>query len=285
MFLSLSKTLQFWPRLICAAVLLISPLYCAAQNNAASLTLKHGSLGLDQLSIIKDGKVLGGLKAELLDEIADRLGWKVEHSYCPFQRCLRSMQSGDLDIMVFIAVNEERREYLDFVQIWSIPRKIPFYMMDGQQHRLQRFEDLYQLRVGVVNGFAYFKRFDTDPMIKKVVVQHERQLPRMIIAGRIDAYIAFDQRRESLLQQHPQLVSPPFSHGFSDTALFAISKHSPLALRADELERAALSVIKDGTMARLWTKFLGDNPPPYPPHLRPDLTTEQSQQRPRESDD
>lgn len=285
MFLSLSKALQPWLRLICAAVLLLSPLYYAAQISAAPLTLKHGSLGLNQLSIIKDGKVLGGLKAELLDEIAHRLGWKVEHSYCPFQRCLRSMEGGELDIMVFIAVNEERREYLDFVQIWSIPRKIPFYMLDGQQHRLQRFEDLHQLRVGVVNGYAYFRRFDKDPMINKVVVQHERQLPKMIMAGRIDAYIAFNQRREDLLQQYPQLVSPPFSHGFSDTALLAISKHSPLALRAEELERATLAVIKDGTMARLWKKFLGDNPPPYPPHLRPNLTTGPSQGQTWDNDD
>ncbi len=269
MFLSLSNQLPCWSKLFAVVALWLSPLFSYGNNSAEPLTLRHGLLGLGQLSIVKEGKVVGGLKVELLDAIAQRLDWSVEHHYCPFQRCLRSMQSGDLDIMVFIAVNEARSEYLDYVQIWSIPRKMPFYMLDGQQHRLKRYEDLYQLRVGVVNGYAYFNRFDKDTKIEKIVVQSERQLPRMVLAGRIDTYIGFDQRQERLLQQYPQLTMPSFNHAFSDTALLAISKNSALALRANELEAAALSVIKDGTMAKLWAKFLGKNKPPYPAHLAP----------------
>ncbi len=269
MFLSLSNPFAFWSKLLGTAVLLLISQASIAQDTSEPLTLKHGVLGLGQLSIVKDGKVLGGLKVELLDAIAQRLNWRVEHSYCPFQRCLRSMQSGNLDIMVFIAVNDARSEYLKYVQTWSIPRRIPFYMRKGQQHRLQSYEDLYQLRVGVVNGYSYFKRFDNDAKIKKVVVQNEQQLPRMVMAGRIDTYIAFDQRREQLSQQYPQLIAPPFNHAFSDTALLAISKSSLLAHRADELEAAALSVIKDGTMAKLWKKFMGDDELPYPSDLAP----------------
>ncbi|MGH1371226.1 MAG: substrate-binding periplasmic protein [Cellvibrionaceae bacterium] len=255
---------------------MLSSQLCTAQQSAEALTVKHGVLGLGQLSIVKDGKVLGGLKVELLDAIAERLGWQVDHSYCPFQRCLRSMAGGELDIMVFIAVNDSRSQYLDYIQVWSIPRKMPFYMLEGQEHRLQNYQDLYQLRVGVVNGYSYFKRFDEDTQIEKVVVQNEKQLPRMIIAGRIDTYIAFDQRREQLLLQYPQLIAPPFNHAFSDTALLAISKSSPLAQHSKELEIAALSVIKDGTMAALWKKFLGEDQPPYPSHLAPNPDTQGS---------
>ena len=235
-----------------------------------SLHLRHGSLGLQQLSIVEDGKVIGGFKYEFLEALAERLGWTMEHSYCPFQRCLRSMADGSLDIMVFIAVTQQRSQYLDFVQVWPIPRKIPFYMLKGQTHRLQSYEDLHNLRIGVVNGYAYFTRFDHDSQIRKSAVLKESQLPKMLIAGRIDAYIGFSVSRDLLMQQYPQLAVAPFAQGFTDTALLAISQKSPLANRADELEAAALSLIKDGTLDQLWQKFFDDDVLQYPRHLGPD---------------
>jgi polar amino acid transport system substrate-binding protein len=241
-------------------------------DNHISLSLKHGSLGLEQLSIVKDGEVIGGFKYEFLETVAERLGWNIEHHYCPFQRCLRSMADGSLDVMVFIALNQQRSQYLDFVQIWQIPRKIPFYIIKGQEHRLQRYEDLFQLRVGVVNGYAYFKAFDNDSRIHKSIVLKEHQLPKMLMAGRIDTYIGFNQRQDRLLSRYPQLTIAPFAHGFSDTALLAISKKSPLAKHLKQLEAAALAMIKDGTMDKIWSKYLGDNPMPYPAHLAPDKT-------------
>lgn len=241
-----------------------------------SLSLRHGSLGLEQLSIVEDGKVIGGFKYEFLETIAERLGWSIDHSYCPFQRCLRSMADGSLDIMVFIAINSQRSQYLDFVQIWQIPRKIPFFVLKGQEHRLQRYEDLFQLRVGVVNGYAYFKIFDNDSRIHKSIVLRESQLPKMLMAGRIDTYIGFNQRQDRLLQRYPQLTTAPFAHGFSDTALLAISKKSPLAEHLEELEEAALSIIQDGTIDELWAKYFGENKLPYPAHLSPNNTQPQS---------
>lgn len=252
-----------------ALACLISCLSTAAQNDASALKLKHGSLGLEQLSIIEDGKVIGGFKHDLLQEIAKRLDWTVDHSYCPFQRCLRSMADGKLDIMVFISVNQQRSEYMDFVQIWKIPRTIPFFTLRGREQELTRYEDLKNLRIGVVNGYAYFSRFDNDTTLNKSIVLKESQLPKMLMAGRIDTYIGFNQRQDILLTNYPGLAVAPYSHPFSNTALLAVSKKSPLSQRMQELEAAALSTIKDGTLDDLWFKYIGSQKMPYPRHLGP----------------
>jgi len=285
--------LRLWPTSLNTALfilVLFTPLGWASENGrvnhptgnmpdqtaSQSLSLRHGSLGLEQLSIVEDGKVIGGFKYDFLEAVAERLGWSIDHSYCPFQRCLRSMADGSLDIMVFIAINSQRSQYLDFVQIWQIPRKIPFFVLKGQEHRLQRYEDLFQLRVGVVNGYAYFKTFDNDSRIHKSIVLRESQLPKMLMAGRIDTYIGFNQRQDRLLKRYPQLTTAPFAHGFSDTALLAISKKSPLAEHLEELEEAALSIIKDGTIDKIWSKYFGEDQMPYPAYLSPNKTRPQS---------
>jgi len=244
-----------------------------AENDTPPLALKHGSLGLEQLSIVENGKVIGGFKYDLLEEITKRINWTVDHSYCPFQRCLRSMADGQLDIMVFIAVNQDRSQYMDFVQIWKIPRKVPFFTLRGREQELTRYEDLKNLRIGVVNGYAYFRRFDNDITLRKSIVLKESQLPKMLMAGRIDTYIGFNQRQDILLSNYPDLRVAPYSHPFSNTALLAISKKSPLAARIRELEVAALSVIKDGTMDELWFKYIGSQEMPYPRHLGPPADT------------
>ncbi len=229
--------------------------------------MRHGALGLTNLATIENDQIVGGFKYDLLETLGQRLGIDVKHSACPFQRCLRSMSDGNLDIMVFIAVTPQRSQFLNYIQVWKIPRSIPFYVRKGEQHRLQKYEDLHQLHVGIVNGYAYFSRFDNDPAIRKSRVMREQQLPKMLRAGRIDAYIAFDIKQQELLQDYPNITPAPFNHAFSDTALLAISHKSPYLKLMPQLEQAALEMIREGTMDALWQKHFSSQMP-YPAHLR-----------------
>jgi polar amino acid transport system substrate-binding protein len=232
-----------------------------------SAPMRHGALGLTNLATIENNQVVGGFKYDFLENLGQRLGIKIKHSACPFQRCLRSMSDGNLDVMVFIGVTPERSNYLKYIQIWQIPRSIPFYVRKGEEHRLQRYEDLHQLHIGIVNGYAYFSRFDNDAGIRKSRVMREQQLVKMLQAGRIDAYIAFDIKQQELMEKHPNIIPAPFNHAFSDTALLAISHKSPYLKLMPQLEQAALELIREGTMDTLWQKHF-DSQMPYPAHLR-----------------
>lgn len=245
--------------------------WCSSLSVAAtelpSSPMRHGALGLTNLATIENNQVVGGFKYDLLETLGQRLGIEVKHSACPFQRCLRSMSDGNLDVMVFIAVTPQRSNYLRYIQVWQIPRSIPFYVRKGEEHRLKRYEDLHQLHVGIVNGYAYFSRFDNDSTIRKSRVMREQQLPRMLQAGRIDAYIAFDIKQQELLKNYPDITPAPFNHAFSDTALLAIGHKSPYLKLMPQLEQTALELIREGTMDKLWQKHFSSQMP-YPAHLK-----------------
>ncbi|BFM18259.1 hypothetical protein R50073_44420 [Maricurvus nonylphenolicus] len=247
------------------------PTLCSAQDQPsqppASQVMRHGALGLANLATIENNKVIGGFKYDFLEALGKRLGISLTHQACPFQRCLRSMSDGQLDIMMFIAVTPERSRYLKYIQIWEIPVKMPFYVRKGEEDRLREYTDLHQLHVGVVNGYAYFSRFDNDSAIQKSKVMREEQLPKMLQAGRIDAFVAFGQEHQKLLATYPGLVPAPFSHAYSDTALIAIGHTSPFVALMPEMEQIALEMIQDGTMDKLWHKHF-KHQMPYPSHLR-----------------
>lgn len=231
--------------------------------------LDHGALGLAQLTVIENEKVVGGFKYDFIEELGRRIGSPTQHRFCPFLRCLRSMKNGSMNIMMFISVTPQRSEYLDYIQVWPIPLDIPFYVRQGEQSQLTTYEDLHSLRIGVVNGYFYFKRFDNDTAIVKSIVLKESQLPKMLMAGRIDAYIGFNLSTATLQQQYPHLVRANYSHKFSETALLAISKHSELAKHLPELKAASLEIIQDGTIDRLWAHHFNGEVMPYPPNLKP----------------
>lgn len=232
-----------------------------------SQPMRHGALGLANLATIKNNVVVGGFKYDFLEALGKRLGITLTHQACPFQRCLRSMSDGQLDVMMFIAVTPERSRYLKYIQVWEIPVKMPFYVRKGEESRLHKYTDLHQLHVGVVNGYAYFSRFDNDSAIQKSKVMREEQLPKMLQAGRIDAFVAFGQDPQQLLADYQGITPAPFSHAYSDTALMAIGHTSAFVDMMPHLEQATLEMIQDGTMDRLWNKHFSHQMP-YPPHLK-----------------
>ncbi|WP_439133714.1 substrate-binding periplasmic protein [Pseudomaricurvus sp.] len=173
------------------------------------------------------------------------------------------MKSGRLNIMLFIAVTPSRSHYMDFVQIWPIPYTIPFYVRRGEEDRLKNYEDFYQLNVGVVNGYSYFEKFDNDERINKTVVLREDQLPKMLSAGRIDAYIGFNIGHEKLEQEFPKITTAPYTHKFSETALLAISQASPLSNHLPKLKMVIHNMIDDGSLDKIWYDNLQGYTPPY----------------------
>ncbi|WP_439133713.1 hypothetical protein [Pseudomaricurvus sp.] len=52
-----------------------APAWATTANSEKSITLTHGAIGLDKLSNVENGKIVGGFKYDLIEEIGRRLGW------------------------------------------------------------------------------------------------------------------------------------------------------------------------------------------------------------------
>lgn len=246
----------------------------ARENNGTRVdtrAFKHGAVQQSGIMEFHPNGILSGFKYAFVAELANRIGWDDEHQKCPFQRCLFSMANGSLDLMVFVSATSERDHYLDFIQVWPSSRVIPFYMRDTEQHRLTRYEDLSNLRIGVVNGYAYFPQFDKDESLQKITVTTELQLAHMLQANRIDTYIAFDPIKGESNYRDQLIVKAPFEQKVESSALIAISKKSALHKYLPSIEKEIMHMIEDGTLQALWSQsFSGQDFPypliPYPKH-------------------
>ncbi len=253
-----------------------------------NLTIVHGATPQAKMMEFHENGTASGFKSLLIEELARRLNWKVHHQQCPFQRCLFSMRKGQYDLMVFVSAIPERTDYLNFIQVWPNTRVIPFFVREEDQQQLKSYEDLADMRIGVVNGYAYFPRFDKDAQLNKIQVSSEQQLARMLLAGRIDTYIAFEDRpqlsRQQLSKQQPsnqqQLTQPSrniikadYSEKVSSSALIAVSKFSPLSNELAAIEKEIITMVTDGSLLQFWQRSNPKQSFPYPlityPHYTP----------------
>ncbi len=240
----------------------------------ANQTVIHGAMQQKGfMDFHSDGQV-SGFKYALMGELASRLGWQHKHQKCPFQRCLFSMAKGSLDVMIFVTATAERSDYIDYIQVWPSSRKIPFYVRAGEKDRLTRYQDLSRLRIGVVNGYAYFPRFDKDQSLQKITVTTELQLVHMLQAKRIDTYMAFDAMHLDENYRQQLIVKAPFGNTVESSALIAISKKSPLQQELPIIEREVIAMINDGRLLRLWSQSFPEKNFPYPLQAYPIHTLE-----------
>lgn len=235
---------------------------------ADDVIIKHGNQHKMHFTEMDHRGLISGMNRDIVDELASRMGLQTDHQVCPFKRCTRMLFSGELDLMVFIAVTPERSEFIVPVQTWSNPVPIYFVTRKADSHKLQTYEDLYDFQIGSVNGYVYSPRFDRDSRLKRHQILVEGQLPKMLAAGRIDAFPSYGGLLANLNRDYPDIELAPLVLDQWDTALIAISKNSPLANRADEININLIRMAQDGTLDRIWASYFPGQKMPMPDSLR-----------------
>ncbi|SFM44660.1 substrate-binding periplasmic protein [Marinobacter pelagius] len=208
---------------------------------------------------IIEAEVNSGLYVEIFEEIADLLGWQVHYREAPFRRVLRMVTQGEVDIMLGPLRTEARDAQLEFVAPAFPPeRRLFFYLNDN--HRIERYSDLYGKRIGVLEGARYFNRFDSDENLMKEPATRYENLMLMMARGRVDVVIApelvglYTVRQLDLAAR----VSPFFVPG--ERSWIAVAKDSPALAYADDI-RAALKLLEmNGTHEALVLKYLENSP-------------------------
>ncbi len=89
-----------------------------------------------------------GFWVELLTDIAHQEGWTVEYVPCEWEQCLRSLEAGQIDLMMDVAYSADRDLYFDFnrqpvLSSWSV-----VYVRRGTL--INSIRDLDQKRVAVL---------------------------------------------------------------------------------------------------------------------------------------
>lgn len=91
-----------------------------------------------------------GILGDLLGEVARLQGWTLEPVPCDWERCLRLLEDGTIDLMPDVAYSDARAQRFDFHRVPALPSWSQVYRRPGVA--LQSVLDLDGKRVVVLDG-------------------------------------------------------------------------------------------------------------------------------------
>lgn len=196
---------------------------------------------------------VGGLYFELLMAAAERAGWPLHFDEMPQSRALLELRQGTADLMVGPLRHPERERYLTYSRI-ALPAEDKSVYTRGRSVR--ELGDLHGLVVGVQRGKRYGAAFDALQDIRRTELSDYGVALRMLELGRLDAVIAPERQADLVRTQlgltlvHKQPLVLP-----GDTPYVVVGKSSPWRARLPELERGFDAIQKDGTWARILSRY------------------------------
>jgi len=196
---------------------------------------------------------VAGLYFELLKAAAEHAGWPLRFDEMPQSRALLELRHGTADLMVGPLRHPDRERYLAYSRI-ALPAEDKGVYTQGRLVR--ELGDLRGLVVGVQRGKRYGAAFDALQDIRRTELTDYGVALRMLELGRLDAVVAPEREADlvrtqlGLTQVHKQPLVLP-----GDTPYVVVAKSSPWRARLPELERGFDAIQKDGTWARILSRY------------------------------
>jgi polar amino acid transport system substrate-binding protein len=192
-----------------------------------------------------------GFEVEIADELARRLGVKLEFVQVDWAMLLSALERGDCDfVMSGIEITEDRKQVVDFCNPYYVySQQLVVRADDTQTSSLQ---DLVGKRVGTLNNTAAERILKATPGIEVVSYDDNVRPYDDLAIGRLDGVLLDYPIALYYAKPNPKLrfAGEPFGDGFYG---IAVSKSSP-KLR-DELDRVLAEMRRDGTLERILKKW------------------------------
>ena len=186
-----------------------------------------------------------GVDIELVKIIAEKMNWKIKWIECPFKRCLVMMKLGQADFQTSLLKKSKREKIIDYLSFPYLTKSTKvFYLRKGDGAKITKYDDLYNLTVGVTTGVAYHNKFDSDSKINKEEVAEPFQNLYKLKSKRFDTFINTEVQADYLI------AKLGFSGVFEKSVLkfdkdlfvyMAMSKTSKFNKHKDQIEK----ILKD----------------------------------------
>lgn len=186
----------------------------------------------------------------------------------PFQRCIKWMEEGKVDVMVGLLGSEKR--FRDFhMLLYDDLTKKRFFIRKNTLE-INKFEDIKGLNIASLRGVSQFQEFDNrQGFFNKVEVTTLDAAFGMLLKGRVDAVISTENYGEQLLAHNTK-----FAENIEKSELLisegtktyiAFSKR---AMSAKKLDMApfvshAQELFDSGEFASIIVNYQKDNPKHY----------------------
>ena len=241
------------PRLLACSLLL-----AAACTSAQPPALRLAFTELEPW-MTQRGADHGGAYTEIVRELARRIGQPLQFIDCPLKRCLKLLEVGEADIGIGLRQTPERQQYLHYLTTpyrrTSADRV--FLLRRSDRRRLERYEDLAGLRIGVTAGSEYFTRFNEDTALLKDVAPSSESSLRKLTLGRVDTVILPEDQALALLAQlglQQQVSFAKLRVPEPTPRAIAVSRRSPQLARLVAMDQAMRGMRDDGTLVAIYNR-------------------------------
>ena len=232
--------------------------------------ISHGVAKSDDLFILADfrhrppemivdgDKIRGPLK-DILEEATGEIGYRVKWRIENFNRSLKELEEGTVDIVPKTFFRQSRTEFVHYLgPIFKRPQRINFLVRKGRENLINNYQDLYKFTIATKRSCFYFEEFNSDPKIKRFEFFDDFNMSDMFIRGRFDVMAIIDL---------PPIEDEFRKRGFTDytyanyfnereTGLFfALSKKSLKAHIGEKLNQVLLNMAKSGRIDKIYQKY------------------------------
>lgn len=243
--------------------LLVSSAFSPA---AQSKTLRFGVDPWPPFVIVEQAQI-SGIDVDIVRHLADTLNLDLELVRCPFKRCLRMMESGELDMLGSLQKFKDREVYMQYLEPSYYTANKVFYTLKGSEVSINAYQDLERYILGVTLGHKNDPQFDADTRLTKFAAVDTDKLFSLLMKKRIDAALSVDVRSDHYLKTHnlnSDIQKAPFY--FKGTqGYLAVSRASGLLERRQEIERMLAGMVNDGTIASMIDAMVREGVKKTPP--------------------
>ncbi|MCP4137039.1 MAG: amino acid ABC transporter substrate-binding protein [bacterium] len=217
--------------------------------------------------ICSNSKVSGAEK-DVMDAIAKKLDLEPRYFAFSFNRCMRHMKNGSLDITTGLFKTTERMEFIDYIEPpYKKKSNKVFYVLKGRKNIIKSYSDLYSYSIGTVVGRKLFPQFDNDNKLKKRPNQHVENLFKQLLDGSIDSVILTDSEGDYLinkLQITKKVEKAKYGYYEINPVFIGLSKKSSFAGRKKEIITTIENMIKSGEIDSIIQNFFKKSGLPAP---------------------
>lgn len=245
-------------------VLFLAFLFCLNSLSARADKIVVGADSWPPFRFVTPESV-SGIDHELWKKLGERLGFEVEYLRCPWKRCLKMMELGQIDAMSGLAWRAERAKYITYTSPHYYSCSTQIYLPHGKSRRITKHRDMHSMTIGIVGGSAYYEDFDQDSAINKKSVSQEAVLPNLLLEGRIDAFMGTDCQADYELRSRAlsyQIDKAVFKPGNKVDLFVGLSSNSHWSDRTADFNRALQQLNEENfaeNVLNLLTPSFGQN--------------------------
>jgi polar amino acid transport system substrate-binding protein len=216
-----------------------------------------------------------GLNADLVKLALAQIGCRAEFHLMPFARALKSLATGDIDVVPDMFRNPERESYAWFSHTTQqVPNALFIRKSDAGKWSVHSLEDLPRLgiRLAIKRGVLITPDFDQlakTPEFRAILETHNDHLGlwRMLLEKRVDA-VVMDRLSAQWELRNAQLdhdVVEAMVIAAKDPSHFGFSRKTVTEEQVNQFDLAMHTMLEDGTVAKLIGKYGLDQPSMYRP--------------------